>query len=184
VPQAPVPEPPAVPAPASLTSYTGPEIASAAPALELAEIMLSFGRVTGAARTLEEYLAALPQESLRPWIRLLQIYESNGMRKEFEALTLKLNQSLNVEVIRWSGGEAGEGLELLLAGGASGKATTLEEIPRICDQIISLWGRPECCPYLEKLLRDNRDGQRSGFTLPIVEEVSFLIDLSGAREAT
>jgi hypothetical protein len=183
VPQAPVPEPPAVPAPTSLTSHTGPEIASAAPALELAEVMLSFGRVTGAARTLEEYLAALPQESLRPWIRLLQIYEHNGMRKEFEALTLKLNQNFNVEVIRWSGGEADEGLELLPVEGASGKATTLEEIPRICNQIISLWGRPECAPYLEKLLRDNRDGQRSGFTLPIVEEVSFLIDLSGAREA-
>jgi len=171
-------------APAPLTAHTGPEIAGAAPALELAEIMLSFGRVTGAARTLEEYLAALPQESLRPWIRLLQIYERNGMRKEFEALTLKLNRNFNVEVIRWSGGEPSEELELLPVEGVPGKAVTLEEIPRIRDQIISLWGRPECSDYLEKLLRDNRDGLRSGFTLPIVEELLFLIDLSGAREAT
>jgi pilus assembly protein FimV len=182
---APDPQTPVVLSPASLTAHTGPEIAGAAPALELAEIMLTFGRVTGAARTLEEYLAALPQESLRPWIRLLQIYERNGMRKEFEALTLKLNRNFNVEVIRWSGGEeANEELELLPVEGVPGKATTLEEIPRIRDQIISLWGRPECPGYLEKLLRDNRDGQRSGFSLPIVEEVLFLIDLSGAREAT
>jgi pilus assembly protein FimV len=181
---APVPQPTALPAPAPLTAHTGPEIAGAAPALELAEIMLSFGRVTGAARTLEEYLAALPQESLRPWIRLLQIYERNGMRKEFEALTLKLNRNFNVEVIRWSGGEPSEELELLPVEGVPGKAVTLEEIPRIRDQIISLWGRPECSDYLEKLLRDNRDGLRSGFTLPIVEELLFLIDLSGAREAT
>ncbi|MBK7676121.1 MAG: hypothetical protein IPJ27_15990 [Candidatus Accumulibacter sp.] len=184
VPPAPVPQPPDVPAPASLTSHTGPEIAGAAPSLELAEIMLSFGRVSGAASTLEEYLADMPQESLRPWLRLLQIYERNGLRKEFEALTLKLNRNFNVEVIRWSGGEAGEGLGPLPVEGAPGKAMTLEEIPRIRDQIIALWGRPECPGYLEKLLRDNRDGQRSGFTLPIVEEVLFLIDLSGAREAT
>jgi pilus assembly protein FimV len=181
---APVPQPTALPAPAPLPAHTGPEIAGAAPALELAEIMLSFGRVTGAARTLEEYLAALPQESLRPWIRLLQIYERNGMRKEFEALTLKLNRNFNVEVIGWSGGEPSAELELLPVEGVPGKAVTLEEIPRIRDQIISLWGRPECSDYLEKLLRDNRDGLRSGFTLPIVEEVLFLIDLSGAREAT
>jgi hypothetical protein len=177
-------QPTVLPAPAPLTAHTGPEIAGAAPALELAEIMLSFGRVTGAARTLEEYLAALPQESLRPWIRLLQIYERNGMRKEFEALTLKLNRNFNVEVIRWSGEEPSEELELLPVEGVPGKAVTLEAIPRIRDQIISLWGRPECSDYLEKLLRDNRDGQRSGFTLPIVEEMLFLIDLSGAREAT
>jgi pilus assembly protein FimV len=181
---APVAQPTALPAPAPLPAHTGPEIAGAAPALELAEIMLSFGRVTGAARTLEEYVAALPQESLRPWIRLLQIYERNGMRKEFEALTLKLNRNFNVEVIRWSGGEPSEELELLPVEGVPGKAVTLEEIPRIRDQIISLWGRPECSDYIEKLLRDNRDGLRSGFTLPIVEELLFLIDLSGAREAT
>jgi alkylation response protein AidB-like acyl-CoA dehydrogenase len=61
-------------------------VGGAAPAIELAEIMLSFGRVSGAARTLEEYVAALPQESARPWIRLLHLYRRNGMRKEFEAL--------------------------------------------------------------------------------------------------
>jgi pilus assembly protein FimV len=60
---------------------------------------------------------------------------------------------------------------------------TLEEIPRIRDQIISLWGKPGCADYLEKLLRDNRDGQRRGFSLPVVEEVLFLIDLAAAREA-
>ena len=100
------------------------------------------------------------------------------------SVTLKLNRNFNVEVIRWSGGEPSEELELLPVEGVPGKAVTLEEIPRIRDQIISLWGRPECSDYLEKLLRDNRDGLRSGFTLSIVEELLFLIDLSGAREAT
>jgi hypothetical protein len=170
-------------APAPLPAHTGPEIAGAAPALELAEIMLSFGRVSGAAKTLEEYLAALPQESVRPWIRLLQIYQRNGMRDEFEALTLKLNRNFNVEIMRWDGGDSQKELQLLPLDTQQGKAMTLEDIPRIRDQIIALWGRPECPGYLEKLLRDNRDGQRSGFTLPVVEEILFLIDIVATREA-
>ncbi|MEF8761124.1 MAG: hypothetical protein V5B36_15805 [Candidatus Accumulibacter sp. UW25] len=172
-PAAVVPPPPA----------TEAELGGAAPALELAEIMLTFGRVSGAAKTLEEYLASEPQESLRPWIRLLQIYQHHDMRDEFEAMTLKLNRNFNVEIIRWDGGEARQDLELVPLEGIDGKAMTLEEIPRIRDQIISLWGKPGCTDYLEKLLRDNREGQRRGFSLPVAEEVLFLIDLAAAREA-
>jgi pilus assembly protein FimV len=170
-----------VPPPGSPATET--ELGGAAPVLELAEIMLTFGRVSGAAKTLEEYLASEPQESLRPWIRLLQIYQRNDMRDEFEAMTLKLNRNFNVEIIRWDGGETRQDLELVPLDGIEGKAMTLEEIPRIRDQIISLWGKPGCADYLEKLLRDNRDGQRRGFSLPVAEEVLFLIDLAAAREA-
>ncbi len=176
----PLPQPAVVPVQASSPE---PEASGAGPALELAEIMLSFGRVSGAAKTLEEYLAALPQESVRPWIRLLQIYQRNGMRDEFEALTLKLNRNFNVEIMRWDGGDSQKELQLLPLDTQQGKAMTLEDIPRIRDQIIALWGRPECPGYLEKLLRDNRDGQRSGFTLPVVEEILFLIDIVATREA-
>ena len=175
-----------LPQPAVVTvqaSSPEPEASGAGPALELAEIMLSFGRVSGAAKTLEEYLAALPQESVRPWIRLLQIYQRNGMRDEFEALTLKLNRNFNVEIMRWDGGDSRKELQLLPLDTQQAKAMTLEDIPRIRDQIIALWGRPECPGYLEKLLRDNRDGQRSGFTLPVVEEILFLIDIVATREA-
>jgi pilus assembly protein FimV len=168
-PQPAVPPPPPQPAVPPPAYSPEPEANGAGPALELAEIMLSFGRVSGAAKTLEEYLAALPQESVRPWIRLLQIYQRNGMRDEFEALTLKLNRNFNVEIMRWEGGDSRKELQLLPLDTQQGKAMTLEEIPRI--------------RYLEKLLRDNRDGQRSGFTLTVVEEILFLIDIVATREA-
>lgn len=174
--------PAATPPATSPALSSEPEIAGAAPALELAEIMLSFGQVSGAARTLEEYIAVLPQESVRPWIRLLQLYQRNGMRKEFEALTVKLNRSFNVEMLRWDGGRSGAELELVPFDSTRQKAVTLEAIPHICERIVSLWGKPECVGYLERLLRDNRDGQRSGFTLPVVEEIVFLIDLITNRE--
>jgi pilus assembly protein FimV len=158
-------------------------VGGAAPAIELAEIMLSFGRVSGAARTLEEYVAALPQESARPWIRLLHLYRRNGMRKEFEALTVKLNRNFNVEILAWETGKASGELELVPLAGAPAKAETLEDIPRLRDEIIALWGKPECHGYLEKLLRDNRQGKRKGFPLAVAEEILFLIDLAAARDA-
>ena len=158
-------------------------VGGAAPAMELAEIMLSFGRVSGAARTLEEYIAALPQESARPWIRLLHLYRRNGMRKEFEALTVKLNRNFNVEILAWETGKASGELELVPLAGAPAKAETLEDIPRLRDEIIALWGKPECHGYLEKLLRDNRQGKRKGFPLAVAEEILFLIDLAAARDA-
>ncbi|MCM8594896.1 FimV family protein [Accumulibacter sp.] len=156
----------------------------AAPALELAEIMLSFGRVGGAARTLEEFLAEQPQESLRPWIRLLEIYQENGMREEFEALTQRLNRNFNVEILRWdrdreSRQAAAEPAEMSLV-----EPTTIEEIPRIRDQIVTLWGTAACSEYLEKLLRDNRDGGRRGFSLPIVEEILLLSEIAASAAAT
>lgn len=155
--------------------------------LELAETMLSFGRVTSAANTLEQYLAENPKASLPPWIRLLQIYQQHNMRDEFEALTWKLNQSFNVEIIRWDGRSSRERLESTPLDPTHEKvrekADTVEEMPWIHDRILALWGKPECLVYLQKLLRDHRDGQRSGFTLSVVEEKLFLIDLMVARQA-
>ncbi|HRD89926.1 MAG TPA: hypothetical protein PK752_16940, partial [Accumulibacter sp.] len=194
---APPPEPAPAPAPPSaaatdespLPAAAAPPVpvdhgvGGAAPAIELAEIMLSFGRVSGAARTLEEYIAALPQESARPWIRLLHLYQRNGMRKEFEALTVKLNRNFNVEILAWETGKARGELELLPLAGAPAKAATLEDIPRLRDEIVALWGKPQCHDYLENLLRDNRQGKRKGFPLAIAEEILFLIDLAAARDA-
>ncbi len=177
------PEQTAFAAPALARLAAEPELTAAATALDLAEIMLSFGRVTGAAKTLQEYVTANPQEALRPWIRLLQIYQDNGMREEFEAMALKLNRNFNVEIIRWQGDEPRKELELLPLGTAQQAAVTLEQIPHIRARIVALWGSADCGAYLEQLLRDNRDGQRSGFALPVVEEVLFLIDLLAAREA-
>jgi len=171
------------PAPVLARGDAEPERTAAGTALDLAEIMLSFGRVGGAAKTLQEYVAANPQEALRPWIRLLEIYQANGMQEEFEAMALKLNRNFNVEVIHWATDEMrGDPASAPLATDPR-KALTLEAIPHLRDRLVSLWGGAECLPYLEQLLRDNRNGQRAGFTLPVVEELLFLIDLLAVREA-
>ncbi len=172
---------------AALRVVVEPETSAAETAIDLAEIMLTFGRVGGAAKTLQEYLAANPKEAVRPWIRLLQIYQDNGMREEFEAMAQKLNRNFNVEIIRWqaAAGEAATGdvaATVLPLPADEPPALTLEDLPHIRDRIVFFWGGAECLPYLEQLLRDNRDGQRTGFTLPVVEELLFLIELTTARD--
>lgn len=165
-----VPEP--VMVPPAARNMPPPEKLEVDPVMELAEIMLSFGRVQGAAQTLQEYIQAHPKEALQPWIRLLEIYRGNGMRAEFEKLAANLNQNFNVEIVHWDDAVPGGRVEM-----------TLELLPHVRDQIDALWGKPECLEYLQKLLHDNRDGQRIGFALPVVKEILSLIDLMVAEKA-
>jgi len=201
-PAAPVPAAPAAAKPSadglsqfSVSNATVDEHFEVNPVMELAEIMLSFGRVKGAAQALQEYIDNNPQEALQPWIRLLDVYRLAGMRDEFEQLSLNLNKNFNVELQAWTPEEKpavavspGEPLDFSLDeipplefdGGrqsAGAKAESLEDMPHIRDRIVELWGGDECVAYLNQLLRDNRGGKRSGFPLSVVQEILLLIDV-------
>lgn len=201
-PAAPVLAPPAVAKPSadglsqfSVSNATVDEHFEVNPVMELAEIMLSFGRVKGAAQALQEYIDNNPQEALQPWIRLLDVYRLAGMRDEFEQLSLNLNKNFNVELQAWVpevkpavAVSPGEPLDFSLDeipplefdGGhpsAGAKAENLEDMPHIRDRIVELWGGDECVAYLNQLLRDNRGGKRSGFPLSVVQEILLLIDV-------
>jgi hypothetical protein len=150
------------------------------PVMELAEIMLSFGRLEGAAQTLQEYIEANPKEALLPWMKLLEIYRKGDMHAEFDDLAGKLNRNFNVEVQRWNN-EAPRPVPA--DENQMAKALCLEELPHIIEQLVAKWGQPECLDYLHRLLRDNRGGQRSGFALPVVQEILLLIEIMVARQA-
>ncbi len=150
------------------------------PVMELADIMLSFGRVKGAAQALQEYIDNNPQEALQPWIRLMDVYRMAGMRTEFETVARNLNQNFNVEVQQWDvaqsppvqgGGDAAAGLPVEL------RPESLEDMPRIAGMVCELWPDGDVVGYLYQLLRDNRGGKRQGFSLPVVDEILFLIEL-------
>lgn len=156
----------------------------ASPVMELADIMLSFGRVKGAAQALQEYIDNNPQEALQPWIRLMDVYRMAGMRDEFERVARNLNQQFNVEIQHWDpspslppdhavdvvAGESG-------AHPVAPRAECLEDMPRIMSMVCEMWSSGDVVGYLYQLLRDNRGGKRLGFALPVVEEILFLIEL-------
>ena len=192
--EATAPPPPPVPAAADDLSLSQTSIASATidepfeanPVMELAEIMLSFGRVKGAAQALQEFVDSNPEESLQPWIRLMDVYRMAGMRSEFERVAAELNQHFNVEIQLWDEmeGPATETDEVpaieplpIEWPQSTRKATSIEELEHIAQRVTELWPRQECSEFLDQLLRNNRGGLRTGFSRAVVEEILFLIDV-------
>ena len=57
------------------------------------------------------------------------------------------------------------------------KAVSLEDLPRITQQIVDLWRDGDVVGYMQQLLRDNREGKRAGFPLQVVADMLFLVEL-------
>ncbi len=139
--------------------------------IELADIMLSFGRVQGAAQALEEFIEAHPKKSLAPWVKLLAVYEIGGMQPEFEALSQRMNQLFNIATIPWE----------QFDDAMHAKPDQVEDVPHVFEQISQLWNTRDCLKYIDRLLRDNRAGTRQGFPIGVADD---LVALQGVLEAT
>lgn len=169
----------------SVAAATVDEHFEANPVMELAEIMLSFGRVKGAAQALQEYIDANPQEALKPWIRLMDVYRMAGMRHEFEKVARELNRNFNVEVQTWDQAPEAPGqaavdvvLDTESTGSRDGtRVEGIEGMPAITEQVLARWPAGDVIEYLNQLLRDNRGGTRLGFSLSVVSDILFLIEL-------
>ncbi|MEC5386716.1 hypothetical protein VVD49_13345 [Uliginosibacterium sp. H3] len=139
-------------------------------AVELAEIMMSFGRVQGAAQTLSDFIRANPKQAVKPWVKLLEVYKAANMRPEFDALTSQLNKTFNVKPVTW------DDFDVALRAPES-----LENISHLSQKVCELWGKRECQTFLHGLLRDNRQGTRQGFPLAIVDEILLLLAILEAQ---
>ncbi len=178
----------------SVSAATVDEHFEANPVMELAEIMLSFGRVKGAAQALQEYVDANPQETVKPWIRLMDVYRMAGMRHEFERVARELNKNFNVEVQKWELPAEGVDTEVDLvldtenmqpmSRAAEAKVEGVEGMPAITEQILMRWQGDDVIDYMNQLLRDNRGGTRIGFSLPVINDILFLIDLKEIARAS
>lgn len=146
-------------------------------ALDLAEVMLSYGRTTGAMQTLKDYLQGHATVSVRPWLKMLGLYRQTGMREDFEQAAGTVHRHFNVKVPGWDEGvsevplrsffDEDEGIEIL----------GLEQLPHILAKIQATWPEISCGEYLRHLLVDNRDGGRMGFPVSVVAEILLLEDI-------
>ena len=133
-------------------------------ALELAEIMLSFGRVRGAAETLAVHIEESSPDHIQPWSMLLDLYRRGDMHSEFGILAEKMRKKFNVQVPAWDDSTTPvSGLK------------SLEDYAHIVWRTENTWAKQECMDYLYELVHDNRAGQRSGFPLEVVEEIALLM---------
>ena len=135
-------------------------------AVELADIMMSFGRIQGAAQTLADFIRHNPKQGVAPWIKLLDVYKAGDMRGEFDALTRQLNATFNVKVVAWD--------EFDMARLAE---DTLESMPHIVERLKGIWATRDAQVYLHTLLRDNRDGTRQGFPIAVIDEILCLLSV-------
>ena len=133
-------------------------------AIALAEIMLSFGRPQGAAETLARHIEETASDNPRPWLMLLDLYRRSGLKGEYTRLLPAMRSKFNIQAPAWDE----------LQTPASG-LKSLEEYEHIAARIAATWGSQACMDYLYHLVHDNRDGQRNGFPLEVVEEIVLLL---------
>lgn len=133
-------------------------------ALELAEIMLSFGRIHGAAETLAQHIEENAPDNIQPWSMLLDLYRRGDMRAEFETLATRMRNKFNVHVNAW------EDSSTPVSG-----LKSLEDYAHVVWRINHSWGTQDCLDYLFDLVHDNRAGTRGGFPLEVVEEIALLM---------
>ncbi|PKO34271.1 MAG: hypothetical protein CVU34_09685 [Betaproteobacteria bacterium HGW-Betaproteobacteria-7] len=133
-------------------------------ALELAEIMLSFGRIRGAAETLAMHIEENSPENIQPWTMLLDLYRRSDMRAEYESLATTMRGRFNVRIPSW------DETTTPVSG-----LKSLEDYAHIVWRITNCWGEQECMDYLCELVHDNRAGNRSGFPLEVIEEIALLM---------
>lgn len=139
--------------------------------MELAEVMLAFGRSSQAIDALSQHIRDNPRQSIDPWLKLLDLYHQSNLRTEFEALASDLHKYYNIAIIEWDEFGASP-----LASHDSGPLS-LESLPHVMAQLSSHWGTQAGLDYLNRLLADNRGGQRLGFAMPIVRDILFLRDI-------
>lgn len=156
--------------------------------VELAEIMLSFGRTKGAQRALEEFIAQQPTAAVTPWLKLLEVHRQTNEQTAFESLALKLTSLFNVAAPSWQAAEeltapmvASSELARMPIDQILARLPTIGGMTHIRRELLRLWDSPECLAYLDKLLRDNRKGERRGFEIAAVRELLVLADMQQDR---
>ena len=139
--------------------------------MELAEVMLAFGRSGQAIDALSQHIRDNPRQSVDPWFKLLDLYYQSSQRTEFEALAADLHKHYNIAIIEWDQFASSP------ASSLQDGPLTLESLPHIMSRLTENWGTPAGLDYINKLLADNRGGQRLGFSIPVVRDILLLRDI-------
>lgn len=132
--------------------------------MQLAEVMLAYGRALEAAHLLQAHVEKYPHRSLESWLYLMQFYRQAGERAAFEACGNAMRQHFNAAPPRWEE----------LAEAAMQSTQSLTDMPHILAHLSRLWPQPEASAYIDHLLRNNRGGNRQGFPLAILRELLLL----------
>lgn len=147
--------------------------------LEQARIYTKINRERDAIKLLKSHIQSEPQDCLNHWIYLLEIYRNTNQKEEFLQSARKLHESYNIITPQWER----KPLNAVVS-------SSLEEFPHIVEHLIQLWGdcdkdagkTAETKAYLDELLTDNRNSERTGFSLEVLQEIILLREILDLRE--
>ncbi len=153
--------------------------------LEQAKIYANLERYDNAIRLLSAYIKATPKVALQHWLYLLDIYRKTNQKEAFLESAEQLHHTFNVVVPQW---EKVNTVDVYASPVVV--AHSLEEYGYIVNQVTKLWA--ECAKeahkiaqtrrYLDWLLMDNRDGERTGFSEDVFADIVLLRELLDERE--
>ena len=160
------------PGPDSRTPGTAVAVSELSHVTEEAGVYLAFNRVDRAIEVLEQHIRVAPGTLPAAWMMLLDLYRRQGRERDFRELAQQFHQRFNAQMPEWS----------TFPGHADGD-DGIESFPHIVRQLTAAWGAPECRELLDRLLHDNRDGRRTGFSLTAYEDILFLRQLAEVLQA-
>jgi hypothetical protein len=133
---------------------------------EEARVYIALGHPERAMDVLRQHIKELPRAIPPAWLMLLELYHNNLRRQEFRELAEEFHKQFNVQTPQWEG----------FSSTGSGEGG-LDTFPHIIEKVVASWRQPQCRAYLEHLLRDNRQGSRSGFPLAAYSDILMLLQI-------
>jgi len=112
---------------------------------------------------LEMYIRELPTRSVYPWLYLLELRHKLAQKAEFDELVERLHSTFNVQPPAWEDRQSGVVVE-----------SSLEDFPHIVTELERLWTSDDAVHYLTELQLDNRRGERTGFSVEVLKEITVL----------
>jgi hypothetical protein len=131
-----------------------------------ARAYLALHHVDLAIGVLREHVDREPRAMPVAWLMLLDLYRTHGREQAFRELAARFHERFNAQTPEW-----GDYPPDVSEPG-------LEAFPRLIKEISLCWGTHECRRLLDRLLHDNRNGRRRGFTLNAYNDLLALRRLS------
>lgn len=155
----------------SLNKDTVVEEPSDKSVLQEAKALTAQGLPEEAGEHLKWAIRANPKTAIGTWLYLLEILRLQNLKDDYEKFALEMHQNFNVMTPPWVQRE----VQMVVP-------QSLEEFPNIIKLLTDKWPNEKIAHYLNKLVLDNRSGERVGFSPAVIEEILLLSDVLAVRE--
>jgi hypothetical protein len=133
-----------------------------------AHACLALEHVDLAIGVLRRHLDAEPRPMPAAWVMLLDLCRTHGRETAFREAAVEFHRRCNVCAPEWERYPPDR------------REPGLEAFPRVLRELTLAWGTHECRRLLDRLLYDNRGGERRGFTMNAYNDLIALRRMAGA----